>query len=221
MKATSGAIEKVQINSHYEVHYETIGNTKPTGICGSAMIDIVAELFKRAVIDNHGRFNPCIETRRLKENNGEKEFIIAWKDETTTGREITVTQKDISEIILAKAAIYAGASILMRRINVEAKDLNKVFIAGAFGNYINLGNAKLIGLIPDVPTQKVTLAGNAAISGAKMALISKEARKAADILSKKTRYLELTTDPLFNAEFVHAMFIPHKDLSRFPSVKGI
>ena len=221
IKAVRGAIEKVRINSDYEVHYETIGNTKPTGLCGSAMIDVVAEMFKHRIIDNRGRFNVYLKTRRLRENNDEKEFVIAWKDETATGKEITVTQKDIDEIQLAKAAIYAGCSILMKRKNVEVKDLDRVFIAGAFGNCINLKNARLIGLIPDVPTKKVTFVGNTAISGAKMALISKEARKATNVLSKRIRYLELTIDSDFNTEFAHAMYIPHKNLSRFPSVKAM
>jgi uncharacterized 2Fe-2S/4Fe-4S cluster protein (DUF4445 family) len=218
IKAVTGAIEKVRINQNYEVEYETIGHTKPIGLCGSAMIDIIAEMFKNGIIDHSGRFNRRVETPRLR-GNGETEFIIAWSDETATGKEIVVTQRDVREIQLAKGAIYTGCSILMRRKNIKEGDLDRVLIAGAFGSHINPQNAKIIGLIPDVPTRKIKFVGNTAIMGAKMALISKEARRDADEISKKVRYLELATDPEFKKEFLNAMLIPHKDLNRFPSVK--
>jgi len=218
MKAVTGAIEKVRMNSNFEVEYETVGNEKPAGLCGSAMIDIVAEMFKHKIIDSRGKINHDIKTRRLRERNGEVEFVIAWGHETKTREEITVTQKDIREIQLAKAAIYTGCSILMRRKKLKEKEINKVFIAGAFGNYIDPENAKIIGLIPDVPMEKVEFIGNAAIVGAKMALISEDARKKADKISKKVRYLELAADPNFNEEFLKATLIPHQDLNKFPSL---
>ena len=220
MKAVDGAIERLGIESNYEVWYKTIGDVKPVGLCGSAIIDVVAEMFKRGIIDNRGRFNPNIKTRRLR-GNSVKEFVIAWGSETATGMDITVTQKDIDEVLLAKAAIFTGCSILMKRENVKAENVEKVFVAGNFGNYINLENAKILGLIPDIPNEKVTFVGNAAISGAKMALVSRRVRRVAEALSKKVRYLELTVDPDFNKEFIDAMFIPHKDLDRFPSVKQL
>ncbi|MGQ9530617.1 MAG: ASKHA domain-containing protein [Candidatus Bathycorpusculaceae bacterium] len=206
-KAITGAIEKVRMDSNFEVKYETIGNDKPVGLCGSAMIDVVAEMFKHKIIDSRGKINHNIETQRLRKSNGELEFVIAWGNETRTGKEITVTQKDIREIQLAKAAIYTGCSILMKRKKLKEKDINKVFIAGAFGNYINLENAKVIGLIPDVPIEKVEFVGNTAIVGAKMALISNEARIKADAISKRVRYLELAADPSFKKEFLKATLI--------------
>jgi uncharacterized 2Fe-2S/4Fe-4S cluster protein (DUF4445 family) len=220
VKAEIGAIERVRIGSNFDVEYETIGKTGPVGLCGSAMIDIVAEMFKHGVIDSGGRFNFQIRTPRLKISNRQAEFVVAWKNETTLKKEITITQKDIREIQLAKAAIYAGCSVLMKRKNVKEKDLNRIFIAGAFGNYINPKNAKLIGLVPDVPTEKIKFVGNTAIIGAKMALISKEARETAEALSRKIRYIELAIDSEFEKEFINAMQIPHKDLRKFPSVKG-
>lgn len=221
MKAVTGAIEKVRIklDSGCEVEYETVGDAKPSGLCGSAMIDAVAQMAKCGIINRRGRFNMNVKSPRLKIVDDKVEFVLAWKNETATGGEITVTQEDINEIQLAKAAIFAGCWILMKRKNVNRKDLDQVLIAGAFGNYINPENAKLIGLVPDVPTNKIKSVGNAALTGAKMALISKEARKTAEKLSKRIRYLELTVDPDFRSEFADAMFIPHKDLNRFPSVK--
>ena len=221
MKAVTGAIEKLHVNpySGYEVAYETVDDAKPRGLCGSAMVDAVAEMAKCGIINRRGRFNRNVKTPRLRITGKNVEFVLAWKNETSTGREITVTQEDINEIQLAKAAIFTGCWILMKRKNVRRKDLDQVLIAGAFGNYINPESAKLIGLVPDVQTEKIKFVGNTALTGAKMALISREARKTAETLSKSIRYLELTVDPDFVLEFADSMFIPHKDLKRFPSVK--
>jgi len=220
MKAVTGAIEKVSISTDaYEVEYETIGDVKPVGLCGSAMVDVVAEMLKRGIINHHGRFSPNIKTPRLKTVNNVPEFVLAWEKETATRKEITVTQKDINEIQLAKAAMFTGCSILMKRKSAKREDLDRVFIAGAFGNYINPENAKFIGLVPDVPTEKIKFVGNTAVTGAKMALISREARETAETLSRRIRYLELAIDPDFSQEFTYALVIPHKDLDRFPSVK--
>jgi len=220
MKAATGAIEKVRIDpDSYEVEYETIDGAKPMGLCGSAVVDIIAELLKCGIINRQGRFERNVTSPRLRIPNGDVEFVLARSEETFTGKAVTITQKDIGEIQLAKAAIFAGCSILMRRQNVKIKDLDRVFVAGAFGSYINPENAKFIGLVPDVPTEKIRFVGNTAISGAKMALVSKEARETAEMLSKKVRYLELATDPDFTEEFFKATSIPHKDLDRFPSIK--
>ena len=221
MKAVTGAIEKLHIspNSGNEVAYETVGDAEPRGLCGSAMVDVVAEMAKCGIINRRGRFNRNVKTPRLRITGKKVEFVLAWKNETSTGREITVTQEDINEIQLAKAAIFTGCWILMKRKNVRRKDLDQVLIAGAFGNYINPESAKLIGLVPDVPTEKIKFVGNTALTGAKMALISREARKTAEKLSKRIRYLELAVDRDFALEFADSMFIPHKDLKRFPSVE--
>jgi len=208
MKAVTGAIERVRIDPDLEVEYETIGDVKPSGLCGSAVVDVVAEMLKNGVIDQHGRFNSNIKTKRIRKNDDETEFIVVWDNETATGRAITVTQKDINEIQLVKAAIYTGCSILMKRKNVKEKDIDRVFIAGAFGNYINPENAKIIGLIPDVPTEKIKFVGNTAVTGAKIALTSKEMRKKAEQIANKVRYLELANDPDFNQEFIKALFLP-------------
>jgi uncharacterized 2Fe-2S/4Fe-4S cluster protein (DUF4445 family) len=220
MKAVTGAIEKIRISRDtYEVEYKTIDDVKPVGLCGSAIVDVVAEMLKSGIINQHGRFSPNIETPRLKRVNNVPEFVLAWGNETATRKEITVTQKDINEIQLAKAAMFTGCSILMKRKGVKREDLDRVFIAGAFGSYINPENAKFIGLVPDVPTEKIVFVGNTAITGAKMALISRKARETAEAISRRVRYLELAIDPDFSQEFSYALLIPHKDLDRFPSVR--
>lgn len=202
MKAFSGAIERVRIGSDFKVQYETIDGVKPKGLCGSAMIDIVAEMLKNGIIDSQGRFNSQMDTRRLSK----KGFVVAWEDETATGHRITVTQKDIREIQLAKAAIFTGCSILMKRKKLRQEDLDRLLIAGAFGNYINPEKAKFIGLVPDIPASKVTFVGNTAISGAKMALKSKDMMEEMELILKKVRYLELGADPDFNQKFMKALY---------------
>jgi len=207
MKAVTGAIERIRIDPDLEVEYETIGRVKPSGLCGSAVVDVVAEMFKNGVIDQRGRFNSDIKTKRIRKNNSETEFIIAWDNETATGKEITVTQKDINEIQLAKAAIYTGCTLLMKRKKLKERDIDRVFVAGAFGNYINPENAKAIGLIPDVSREKIMFVGNTAVVGAKMALISKEMRKRAGQIANKVRYLELASDSDFDREFIKALVL--------------
>jgi uncharacterized 2Fe-2S/4Fe-4S cluster protein (DUF4445 family) len=219
MKAVTGAIERIRITQNLEVEYETIGGGKPRGLCGSAVIDAVAEMFKHGIIDHHGRFNPNIATPRLKRTDEGLEFIIAWRNETATGKEITVTQKDVRELQFAKAAIYTGCSILMKKKKLNEENVDILFIAGAFGNHINTENAKVIGLIPDIPTRKIKFVGNTAVTGAKMTLLSERVRKSAGSLIRVIQYHELAADPEFNLEFINAIPIPNKMVDRFPSVK--
>ena len=147
MKAVEGAIEKVKIDSEtFEVHYETIGNTEPVGICGSAMVDIVAEMLKTGLIDRTGKLNVNKSAKRFQKVNNEYVFVIAKPNETRSGTPIIVTQKDIREIQLAKAAIHTGCSILMRKRGVSTDLIDKIFVAGAFGNYLNIENSIIIGL---------------------------------------------------------------------------
>ncbi len=208
MKATTGAIEKVRIKSmNYEVEYETIDNAKPAGICGSAMIDIVAELLKHNLVDKRGRFLPEPKTERLRKRRKEAEFIIATKDQTATGHEVTVSQRDIGELQLAKAAIYTGCKLLLKERNLRENNLERILIAGAFGSYLNVENAKNIGLIPDIPTERIEFVGNAAVTGAKMALKSRKVLKRATEIAEKVHYLELASHPGFNKHFTEALFL--------------
>jgi len=213
MKAVTGAIEMVRIHPDFKVEYETIGGVKPSGLCGSAVIDVVAEMLKNGIVNERGRLDLNIKTERIRKTGNETEFVIAWSSETATGNMITITQRDINELLLAKAAVHAGCSILMKRKKVNEKDIDRVFIAGAFGNHLNLENAKVISLLPDIPTEKIKFVGNTAITGAKMALISKEIRNQAEQIAKKARYLELTSDPDFNQEFTKALVMKIRPLT--------
>ncbi|MHA1834414.1 MAG: ASKHA domain-containing protein, partial [Candidatus Baldrarchaeia archaeon] len=222
MKAVEGAIEKVRIDPEtFEVHYETIGNTEPVGICGSAMVDIVAEMLKTGLIDRTGKFKVNKSAKRFQKVNNEYVFVIAKPNETRSGTPIIVTQKDIREIQLAKAAIHTGCSILMRKRGVSTGLIDKIFVAGAFGNYLNIENSIIIGLLPDVPSSKVKFVGNAAGSGAIMSLISKKEREKAKEIAKRTKYIELAIDPSFHMELAASMYLPHKNLDKFPTVKKL
>jgi uncharacterized 2Fe-2S/4Fe-4S cluster protein (DUF4445 family) len=215
MKAVTGAIEKFTLNPETdEVEYKIIGENKPRGLCGSAILDIVAELFKHGILNNKGRFDADAKTPRLMKIDGKLAFVIVPKEESATGKEIVVTQKDVNEILLAKAAIYSGCSILMKRKELREEDISEILIAGAFGNYINPDNAKLIGMIPNVPSENIRFIGNSAITGAKMALVSKEEREKAETISRTVRYLELSNDPSFRSEFASAIFLPHRTPDR-------
>jgi uncharacterized 2Fe-2S/4Fe-4S cluster protein (DUF4445 family) len=211
MKAVTGAIEKVRVHQNFEVEYETIGGVKPMGLCGSAVIDAIAEMLKNKVIDERGTFKPDVKTKRIRRENKNLEFVIAWSEETAIGREITVTQKDIREIQLAKAAIQTGCTILMKRKNIKKQRIKRIFIAGAFGSYLNSENARVIGLVPDIPVKRIKFVGNTSVMGAKMALISKEIREKADLISKKVRYLELANDPDFSRQFLASTLLKGKN----------
>lgn len=217
MRATSGAIEKVQIDPQtLEVKYKTIDGVKPYGICGSAMVDILAEMLKAGIIDISGAFNKDVNSPRLRRGEDGLEFVLAWGDETATGKDIVVTQKDIREIQLAKAAIHTGCTILMRKLNVDESDIEALFIAGAFGSYIDPENARTIGMYPEISLSKVQIVGNAAGTGARMALVSEIIRKKAEEISRKVNYIELGAEPDFQAEFINSHFLPYADLTRYP-----
>jgi len=222
MKAVQGAIERVSIDANdHAVHFEVIGGGKPVGICGSAMIDILAEMFRHNLVNRTGRINEKAPTERIRKANDSLEFVVAWREETDKDEDIVITQGDIRELQLAKAAIYAGCSILMKHHAVSHEAIEKIYLAGAFGNYIDSDNAKIIGIIPDVPTENVVFVGNSALSGARMALLSTEMRREATDLSQQLTYVELGAASNFNEELISATYLPHKDLTRFPSVRKI
>ncbi len=204
MKAISGAIERFWFDeAGHSWRFATIDGETPRGICGSGMIDIVAELFRRGLIDSSGRLRG--ET---------KEFSVT----RSSSGEITLNQHDIREIQLAKAAIHAGCAILMKKRYLTEDDIDKVLIAGAFGNYIDPENAKIIGLIPDVPKEKIRFLGNAAGTGATMILLSSEIRERATRIAEKTRYVELAAEREFQTEYLDSLHLPHRDRERYPDV---
>ncbi|MCW4052604.1 MAG: ASKHA domain-containing protein [Candidatus Bathyarchaeota archaeon] len=222
MRAASGAIERVSIDPNsLETHYRTIEDTPPIGICGSGLIDAPAELLKAGIITTTGRFNKELaeETERVRKTpEGWLEFVIAGKDETATGMDITITQADVRELQKAKAAMRAGAEVLLTHMNIAKKDITQLYVAGAFGNYIDPESARIIGMYPEFPLEKIQFVGNTAGTGSRMCLLSKEMREYAERISKEAQYYELAVDPNFQSEYIKATFLPHQDLSRQPIV---
>jgi uncharacterized 2Fe-2S/4Fe-4S cluster protein (DUF4445 family) len=221
MRATEGAIEEVWVNTQtYEPTIRVIGGKKPKGICGSGLISLLAELFLAGVLDKAGNVNTTLGTPRVREGDRGGEYILAWSHETSTGKDIVITRVDIDNLLRAKAAIYAGFSVLAEQVGVVLEDAEQILIGGSFGKYINIEKAIQIGLLPDVPWERFQFLGNTSVLGAYFALLSSDAReKISDIASNMT-YIELSTDNTFYEAFMSAMFLPHTDLNRFPTVKA-
>lgn len=215
MRAAEGAIEKVNITREGGVSYTTIGKTKPRGICGSGLIDLMAELFTSGFVDRSGRLNSH-KDKRVRERNGELEFVLISADQSATGKNLVITQPDIDNLIRAKAAIFAAINILIGSLNLEFEDIGKIYLAGGFGNYLDREKALTIGLIPDLSLEKIQFVGNTSVMGAKMALFSGEALEVCYEISRKVTYYDLITHPNYMDEFMSAKFLPHTDLDKFP-----
>ena len=213
MRAAPGAIERVQIDEKtLEPRYRIVGednwNTgKAKGICGSAIIDAVAELFRAGIVDSRGKFKKGLNTNRVREGENGWEYIIAWAEETSIGRDIPMTQQDVRQIQLAKAALFTAARTLLKRSGLQSPD--KIILAGGFGSYIDKEKAMLIGLIPDCELSNVYAVGNAAGDGARIALLNVEKRNEIDAVTRRVERFELPTDPEFQNQFMLATSFPH------------
>ncbi len=218
MRAAGGAIEKVKINSEtLEPECQTIDELKPRGICGSGLVDIIAEMLKTGIIDTGGTIRNDIRNLRIRKGQQGLEYVLAWKSETSTGKEdVVLTQADIREFQKAKAAIHAGIAILMNKLKITKEDIKTIFIAGAFGFYIDSGNARTLGMIPEVSLEIVKFVGNTAGSGARLALKSRSIREEALKLVKNVNYIELSIEPLFEEEYINSMYLPHSIIEDYP-----
>jgi uncharacterized 2Fe-2S/4Fe-4S cluster protein (DUF4445 family) len=222
INASVGAIEKVQLTEELDVKYKTIDNAPPKGICGSGLIDTLAELFTHKVIDRNGQFK-SIKTPRLKIVEGEKVFIIAYAPETGFDHKIDIyiTETDIKNILRTKAAVFAAGYVLLRLLGYTFNDVKNIFIAGGFGNYLDTKKAIMLGLLPDVPMKKFKFIGNGSLAGAYLVLLSQEKLAEAEKIYQKLTYMELSVRNDFYNEFVSSIFLPHTNLDLFPSVKEI
>jgi uncharacterized 2Fe-2S/4Fe-4S cluster protein (DUF4445 family) len=213
MRAAPGAIERVHIDEKtLEPKYKIVGEEnwnegKAKGICGSAIIDAVAELFRAEIVDSRGRFRKELKSNRVREGEAGWEYVITWAEETSIGRDIPITQQDVRQIQLAKAALFVAARTLLKRSNLQSPD--KIILAGGFGSYIDKEKAMLIGLIPDCALENVYAVGNAAGDGARIALLNIEKRNEIDSVTRKVERFELPTDPEFQNQFMMATSFPH------------
>jgi uncharacterized 2Fe-2S/4Fe-4S cluster protein (DUF4445 family) len=204
MRAAEGAIERLQIIGD-KIQYQTIGEAPPVGICGSGILDALAQLYLSKAVDEGGRLNayhPRVRTQQKK-----REFVLVSKEERNGQPAITITQKDVRELQLAKAAIRSGIQVLLEASGVTEKEIKQVIIAGAFGSYINIASAVEIGMLPSLPLTRFLQAGNAAGMGAKLALISLESRTQARALTSRVHYIELASAPDFEQTFMQASYL--------------
>jgi uncharacterized 2Fe-2S/4Fe-4S cluster protein (DUF4445 family) len=201
MSASPGAIEHVRIDpASCDVQYETIGGSPPKGVCGSGILDAVAEMLQAGIILPNGKIEMSIPSRRLRQGQEWIEFVLEWAENTALGKDIALTQKDVREVQLAKAAFRAGVRILMQHMGV--KQVERVVLAGAFGSYLDPKSALAIGMLPPCDPERIISVGNAAGTGARMALLSKSQRAEAANVALRVNYLELTVQPNFGAIFL-------------------
>ena len=219
MRATRGAIEETWINSDtHEPSFRVIGNVKPRGLCGSGLISLLSEMFITGVIDKGGKINLSLDSDRVREGDHGSEYVIAWGEETGTGEDIVITNVDIDNLLRAKAAIFAGFTVLAESVGYPLEMINKVLIGGSFGRYINVEKAIQIGLLPDMPWENFDFLGNTSVKGAYLGLIDHGFRKQISDIAAKMTYIELSADNKFYDAFMSALFLPHTDTSLFPSI---
>jgi uncharacterized 2Fe-2S/4Fe-4S cluster protein (DUF4445 family) len=229
-RAAQGAIERVRIDPEdLEVKFKVIGRedwidnsaeAAATGICGSGIIEAIAEMFLAGIIDKDGRFVEAASQRswRVRFNGRSGEFVLVKRDQTTSGGPIVITQNDVRSIQLAKAALYAGVKLLMGRRNIDRVD--RILLAGAFGSFISPQHAMVLGLIPDCDLEQVTAVGNAAGDGARIALLNRQRRAEAADLARQVGYVSIAVEPSFQDEFVAAMALPHA-VDPFPKLNRL
>jgi len=213
MRAEGGAIEKFFGENGF-IGYSTIGGTPPKGVCGSGIIDLVAVLLEQGLIDRSGQFTEAAADR-VSVHRGVKRFTVVPAEETASGRPITFSEADIEAVVTAKAAIFAAMNILLQRLELGFSDIAHLYIAGAFGNYINAENAIRIGLIPSVPSDRIEFAGNTSVKGAKISAFYKEAFYKVMKIQRDTTYYDLMGAHDYVEEFQKALFLPHTDIELF------
>jgi uncharacterized 2Fe-2S/4Fe-4S cluster protein (DUF4445 family) len=220
MQAAPGAIERVRINPEtLEIRYQTIGGERPRGICGSGVIDLLAQMFLSGLIDQRGKFAPSRLPERFRTIHDEPAFILVPEEETAHGRPIYVTQGEMKSVIRSKGAMYTILTVLCGSVGLTLDGISRFYIAGSFGNYIDPEMAVTIGMLPDVPRERFVPLGNAAGKGTIALLRNREAfQELREILANLT-YLEMNVRGEFMNLLTGALFLPHTDLNLFPTVK--
>ncbi|MGD8458009.1 MAG: ASKHA domain-containing protein [Anaerolineales bacterium] len=219
MRATKGAIEEVWIDSKtYEPNIRVIGGGLPLGLCGSGLLSLLAELFITGVVDKSGNINTTLDTPRVRTGEHDAEYVIAWAKETGNQEDIVITHVDIDNLLRAKAAIFAGYSVLANSVGIPLETVEQVLIGGAFGQYINVEKAIEIGLLPDIEWSRFHFLGNTSVLGAYYALLSRDSRNNIEEIANRMTYIELSADNTFYDAFTSALFLPHTDLTLFPNV---
>ncbi len=220
MRASNGAIENFHIHPEtYDPMIVTIGRIKPSGICGSGLISIVSELLEAGVIDQQGKFNRNLDHPRIREGRDGWEYVLAWAQDSLIGEDIVITEVDLDNLMRAKGAMYAGYQTLLQSVGLTFEDLDRVILAGNFGAYIDLERAICIGLLPDVDRDRFYYLGNASMLGCQISITDvKRFRERVKVRQLMTN-MELSENPEFMSYYMASLFLPHTDMSLFPSVR--
>ncbi len=220
MKAVKGAIQKAEIGSDFSTKVETVWQESPRGICGSGYIDILCQLLKRGIIQRDGKIDRSIKSSFVRNNGTNYEFVLVPKETSATGKDIVITEDDIENLKRSKGAIYSAIMSLLNKAGKGVSDIGKIYIAGGFGNYLNIENSVHIGLLPDVERDVYEFIGNSSLAGARMVLLSRDLVARAETVRKNVTYLDLSSEPHYMDEYVASLFFPHTDMGRFPSVQS-
>ncbi|MFH1974531.1 MAG: ASKHA domain-containing protein [Pseudomonadota bacterium] len=221
MRATKGAIEDFSIDPvTFEPMNITIGNVRPKGICGSGLITMVATFFEAGVINNLGKFNRDLNTRRIRETDGIYEYVLAWASETQIDRDVVLTEPDIDNLIRAKGAIYSGCMTLLEEVGLTVQNLERIILAGGFGSFVDLEKSITIGLLPEIDLDKITFIGNGSLLGAKMSCLTNRIRRDVVEVTRKMTNFELSETASYMKNYIASLFLPHTDMNNFPKVKA-
>jgi uncharacterized 2Fe-2S/4Fe-4S cluster protein (DUF4445 family) len=218
MRATRGAIERIKIDGN-RLTYRTIGDARPRGICGSGLIDCIYAFVTNGIIDNDGKFKTSSKNERIIERDDERQFIVVYSQDTETGKDLTITESDIANIIRSKGSVFAAIKSLADYVGLKFKDIDTFFVAGGFGSYLDIPKAIGIGLLPDIDPERIKFVGNSSLMGARIALLSGHALDRAEKIANGMTNIDLSIYLPFMDEYVAAMFLPHTDRNLFPSVK--
>ncbi|MCP4399480.1 MAG: DUF4445 domain-containing protein [bacterium] len=222
MRAAVGAIERVDVDRETgAASYQTIGNVKPQGICGTGMISLLADLFMTGWLDAAGKLDREKASPAIKIEGRRTRYIIVPAEHSASGKALSISEVDIENIIRAKAAIYSACSLLLDQVGLGFEDLANIYIAGGFGRFLDIEKATIIGLVPDLPRRKYRYVGNSSLMGSYMVLVSQEYRQRQLALARRMTYVELSAEPNYMDQYTSAMFLPHTDMTRFPSVKTL
>jgi uncharacterized 2Fe-2S/4Fe-4S cluster protein (DUF4445 family) len=222
MRAAAGAIEKVEVDPLTGLACcKTIGSIKPRGICGSGMISVLAQLLQTGWIDAAGKLNRLKASEAIQITGRQAAYTLIPGEESATGRAIAIDEQDIENIIRAKAALYAAVALMLKEVGMEIHELGKVYIAGGFGRFLDLGAAIAIGLLPNLPQNKFHFIGNASLTGSYMTLTSDKHRKKLREQALRITYLDLSTTPAYMDQYTAALFLPHTNPAGFLKTRWI
>jgi len=220
MRAALGAVDNVEIDGETGMPvYRTIGNVPAKGICGTGMIVLLANLFLAGWLDAAGKLNREKKSPAIRTDGRQAHYIIVPAEESATGKPVTISEIDIENIIRAKAAIYSACALMLEQVGLGFDALSTIYIAGGFGRFLDIDKAITIGLLPDLPRERYRYIGNSSLMGAYLVLVSGEKKRRQLELAGRMTYMELSTEPAYMDQYTGALFLPHTDIKRFPTLK--